>query len=192
MIKRQQTIEELDYFTQYAGFTKRLIAFGFDCLMISGYIIFLTAVRLAIINITGFLRLPFSWPESQLIAEIMAFVTLVLPVILYFALQESSSHQATWGKRKAGLRVINLNGGALTRTQAFMRSIVKFLPWQIAHTCIFNVEGWPLEVTTLSPLVVTGFAMVYVLVGIYIASALISKKHRTLYDLISGAFVVCN
>ena len=42
-----------------------------------------------------------------MIRDVIAFFTLVLPTILYFTLQESSARQATWGKRKIGIRVVN-------------------------------------------------------------------------------------
>jgi len=175
---------------QYAGFIKRLKAFGFDYLLIVGYIILLAAGTMAVIKISGFFGLSLRWPENPLLADLMAFVTLVLPVILYFTLQESSSKQSTWGKRKAGIRVVNISGGRLTRGQAFVRSLVKLLPWQIGHTCLFHIPGWPVAITTIPPLVTAGIILVYLLVGIYIASALISKKHRTPYDWVAGSYVI--
>ncbi len=175
---------------EYAGFTKRLKAFAFDYPPISGIIILSAVAAITLTKITGFFGLPLRWPENPLLADLMAFITLIFPVILYFALQESSPRQATWGKRKAGILVVNANGRTLTKGQAFVRSFVKFLPWQIAHTCIFHVEGWPLQAVTPSPVVMAGFGLVYGLVGIYIFSALISKKHRTPYDWVASSSVI--
>ena len=45
-------------------------------------------------------------------------------------------------------------------------------------------------VTVVPPEVIAGFVLLYVLVGIYIASALISKKHRTPYDWAAGSYVI--
>ena len=128
----------------YAGFIKRLKAFGFDFLLIVGYIILLAVGAMAVIKISGFFGLSLRWPENPLLADLLAFITLVLPVILYFSLQESSPKQATWGKNKTGLRVVNANGGTLTQRQAFVRSLIKMIPWQIAHTCLFHIPGWPI------------------------------------------------
>ena len=175
---------------QYAGFAKRLKAFMFDYIIICGYILLLIAATLAVIKIAGFMGLPLRWPENPLLADLMAFVTLILPVILYFTLQESSPKQATWGKRKAGIRVVNANGETLTGIQAFVRSLIKFLPWQIAHTSIYHIEGLPLAPVEPSSTVMAGFALVYLLVGIYVASALISKKHRAPYDWVSSSYVI--
>ena len=174
----------------YAGFAKRLKAFAFDTLIICGYIILLAVTTLAVIKIAELMGLSLRWPETPILADLMAFVTLILPVILYFAIQESLPKQATWGKRKAGIRVVNVNGEKLTRKQAFVRSLVKFLPWQIAHTSIFQIQALPAEGANPSPFIITGFVLVYLLVGIYIASALISKKHRTPYDWFAGSFVI--
>jgi len=188
--KKMKTENETSNNNRYAGFGIRLKAFAFDYLIICGYIFLLAALTMAVVKISGLLGLPLQWPENPILADLMAFITLVLPVILYFTLQESSPKQSTWGKRKAGIRVVNANGGRLTWGQAFIRSLVKMIPWQIAHTCLFHIPGWPLAVTTIPSAVSAGFALMYVLVGLYIASALISKKHRTPYDLASGAYVI--
>jgi uncharacterized RDD family membrane protein YckC len=171
---------------QYAGFAKRLKAFGFDYLLIVGYIILLAGATLTVIKISGYLGFSLDWPENPVLADLLAFVTLVLPVILYFTLQESSPQKATWGKSKAGICVVNADGGMLTRKQAFVRSLVKMVPWQIGHTCLFQV----LAVTPVPPAVTVGYVLLYILVGIYVATALISKKHRTPYDLIAGSYVI--
>ena len=175
---------------QHAGFARRLKAFTFDYLIICGYIILLTLVTMTVVRISSVLGLPLRWPENPILADLMAFITLVLPVILYFTFQESSSKQSTWGKRKAGIRVVNAQGGVLTRGQAFVRSFVKVIPWQIAHTCLFHIPGWPLAVTAVPPVVTAGFILLYVLVAIYIASTVLSKKHRTPYDWAAGASVI--
>ncbi|MBI5934827.1 MAG: RDD family protein [Chloroflexi bacterium] len=185
-----ETPPEVPNNIHYAGFAKRLTAFAFDYLIICGYIALLIAATLAVFKIAEFMGLSLGWPENPLLADLMAFVTLILPVILYFTLQESSPRQATWGKRKAGIRAVNANGETLTRLQAFVRSLVKFLPWQIAHTSIYHIEGLPFAPVEPSPMVITGFVLVYLLVGIYVASALISKKHRTPYDWASGSYVI--
>jgi len=77
----------------------------------------------------------------------------------------------------------------LTRKQALVRSLLKFLPWQIAHTSIFHIQ----EVVPgqePAPFDITGFVLVWVLVGIYVISALISKERRTPYDWAAGSYVI--
>jgi len=174
---------------RYVGFAKRLKAFAFDYLIILAYIVVMAGINFGIILRGRALEDVSPLFASPIVKDAMAFLTLILPVILYFTLQESSPRQGTWGKKKAGIRVINAHGGTLNKLQAFVRSLVKFLPWQIAHTSIYQIKevvpGGPSE-----PFDITGFVLAYVLVGIYIASAWISKKHRTPYDLASGAYVI--
>ena len=109
---------------------------------------------------------------------------MVLPVILFFALQEGSARQGTWGKRKLGLRVTRLDGRPLPLGRALVRSFAKFLPWQIAHTCIFHIPGWP------PGWAIAGFGVVRLLVISYLATLGLSKSHRTPYDRLAGSKVL--
>ncbi len=80
----------------------------------------------------------FADPDSS---EFSAFLLLVLPVILYFALFEHSSWQATWGKRKMGLRVIDRHGARLSLPRSLTRSLLKFAPWELTHACLSPRSG---------------------------------------------------
>jgi uncharacterized RDD family membrane protein YckC len=175
---------------RFAGLGKRLVAFLFDYLLILVYVVALAGVNYGIILSAGALDSVAPFFASPVVKDAIAFLTLVLPVGLYFALQESSRRQSTWGKRKAGIRVVNANGGGLTRKQALLRTAVKLLPWQIAHTSIYHVEGWPLAPEQPMPLVMGGFVLAYASVAIYLLSALLSRVHRTPYDWVSGAYVI--
>jgi uncharacterized RDD family membrane protein YckC len=175
---------------RFAGFGVRLKAFAFDFLPIAIYIILLFGISVGVTWVMNTLGRPVSWPENPLVGDLIAFLILVLPVILYFTLQESSSRQSTWGKRKWRLLVVNGKGERLTFGRAFIRSLLKFLPWQIAHTCLFHWHGWPLAPAEPTLLVLVGFGLVYLLVGLYIASALITKDHRTPYDWAAGSYVI--
>lgn len=175
---------------EYAGFAMRLRAFSFDFLIIAAYIVVLALVNFGLILGGGALDSVSPLLSSPLAKDALAFLTLILPVILYFTLQESSPRQATWGKRKVGIRVVGRDGGPLTRTRAFVRSLLKFLPWQIAHTCLYQYPGWPSNPGEPPPWVLVGFAVVYALVGLYVVSALIAKDQRTLYDRAAGSAVV--
>lgn len=124
--------------------------------------------------------------------EAIAFLLLTLPVILYFALQESSGSEATWGKRKMKLRVTDVNGNRLTLKRSLLRSAVKFAPWELSHSIIFRIPGVMLggSVGSFPPILAVGFSLVWILVITYMVSALISGKHQTLYDRISGTLVI--
>ena len=51
--------------------------------------------------------------------------------IIYFAVQEASSYQATIGKRILHLAVCDEDGERLTLTRAFARNIVRLVNWFI-------------------------------------------------------------
>lgn len=176
----------------YAGPSKRLRAFAYDYLLIISYALFLAAVTFGLITMANSLGRSLTWPAEPFRADLLAFMTLVLPVILYFTLQESSPRQATWGKRKVGVRVTTVDGRRLTGKQAFVRSFLKFLPWQIAHTCIFHIEGWPTAPMNPTPLVMAGLLLVWLMVAAYLGTLAISKEHRTPYDWAAGTQVIVN
>ncbi len=164
-----------------AGFSKRLLAFAIDFLLIAAYILVLIGIGVGIVGVAN---------ESAVLAspwtmDLFAFLILILPVILYFALQEGSQRQATWGKHKVGIKVVNAQGQKLSGRQALIRSAVKFLPWQLAHTCVFQI--W---FGQTSSWLVLGALLAQVLVVTYVLSILISKEHRAPYDWLSGAYVI--
>ena len=83
-----------------------------------------------------------------------------------------------------------LGGGQLPLARALVHAIVKFLPWQIAHTCLFHVPGWPLAPGAPPPWVIVGFGLVWLLVISYLAPLAFSKSHRTPYDRLAGSEVL--
>jgi uncharacterized RDD family membrane protein YckC len=164
-----------------AGFSKRLLAFAFDFLLIAAYILVLFGVGAGIVRVAN----ESSMLASPWIVDLFAFLVLILPVILYFALQEGSQRQATWGKRKVGIKVVNAQRLKLNRRQAFIRSAVKFLPWQLAHTCVIQIKfGQTSNWLLIGALLAQGLVVAYVL------SIIISKEHRAPYDWLSGAYVI--
>ncbi len=167
----------------------RTLAFLLDYIFIAAYI----GVLIVVSILLGFgplkevfLKL-FSVPNSS---EITAFVLLVLPVILYFALFECSPWQATWGKRKMGLIVTDTSGKRLGLARSLLRSLLKFVPWELTHACLWRIPGWPLATKAAPPIIEVGLVMVWVIVGVYVLSLLISKTHQTLYDVLAGTRVV--
>jgi uncharacterized RDD family membrane protein YckC len=182
-----------------------VLAFAVDYLLIAAYLVVLVAIGVVVPRVAPSLaRELFGNP---LAGELGGFISITLPVTLYFALSESSARQATWGKRKLGLRVERLDGArpslrlaarpaasmnsgappAVGPGRSLGRTALKFVPWELAHACIWHITfaaGPP------SPLILAGFALVWVLVGANLASLLISRKHQTLYDWVSGTVVV--
>jgi len=173
---------------EYPGLGERVLAFGYDYLIIFAYLILL--------GIATVIGMQFASSEAWSLffedpfrADLIAFLVTVLPVSLYFAVSESSSAQATWGKRKRGLILVDTHGNRLSLGRALARSILKFLPWQIAHTSLFNIPGWPLSTGEMPFWVTVGLASMWILVGIYVVTLIVSKQNQTLYDRLSGVQV---
>lgn len=158
-----------------------MLAFAFDFLFVAAYILVLVGLGVGTSRITSELVVV----ASPWTMDLFAFLVLILPVILYFALQEGSQRQATWGKHKVGIKVVNAQGQKLSGRQALIRSAVKFFPWQLAHTCVIQI--W---FGRTSPWLTIGALLAQVLVVTYVLSIMISKAHRAPYDWLSGADVI--
>jgi uncharacterized RDD family membrane protein YckC len=173
----------------FAKVRQHIGAFLLDYLIIAAYLVLLVIINVGL----GFgplrseFRAMFADPTSS---EFSAFLLLVLPIMLYFALCECSSWQATWGKRKMGLRVIDTHGARLSLPRSLSRSFLKLVPWELTHACLWRIPGWPLAPSTPSPIITVGLVLVWILVGAYLVSMLVSKKHQALYDWIAGTAVI--
>jgi uncharacterized RDD family membrane protein YckC len=164
----------------YAGFWKRLRAFLWDYVLISSYILIITVV---------FWLLPFSERlfANRIQAQLSVFFILTFSIILYFSISESSSKQGTWGKQKIKLIATGDNGERISFLRSFARTVLKLIPWELSHTLIWEIR---FDSHIDPTLINIGFGVVYLLVGLNIASLLITKKHQTLYDLITKTCVV--
>lgn len=167
----------------------RVLAFAVDYIGISAYLVLLAALSVAL-WLTPFgpgFRALFANPTS---GELTGIAVLVVPVLLYFTIFESSPWQATWGKRVRGLRVVTTGGERLSFPRALLRNALKLVPWELTHACLWRIPGWPFALQTPSLWVSIGLVLVWVLVGIYIVSLLASRTGQTLYDHLAGARVV--
>ena len=167
----------------YADLWQRVRAFVPDYVII---LIYLAAITLLIwllnlFSINGWLF------AERVRAQFVAFLLVTLPVTLYFAIRESSTQQATWGKRRVGLKVTDYNGERIGFGRAFSRTLLKFIPWELSHTLIWELSFSPQEDSVM---ITFGFGLVYLLVGLNIASLILTKKHQTIYDLLAKTYVV--
>lgn len=168
----------------YAGFWKRAGAFALDYIIILGYLLGLFLFSLLVNSLFGANQWLFA---DRIRAQIVAFLLLTLPVTLYFAISESSVLQATWGKQRLKLKVSDINGKRISFWRAFGRTLLKFIPWEIAHTLIWQIYFSPESDSTC---INYGFGLVYLLVGLNIVSLVMTKTHQTLYDLLTNTYVI--
>src|SRR5690625_997868 len=152
-----------------ASFGRRLAALLIDYALIVGWMVVLGGLTLLIWAITGQI---FNWLDlGTWGAQLLGFVVLVLPVGIYLYACEASAKQATVGKRAVGLRVVTAASGARpSRGRILIRTIVKLLPWELAHTALWqlmsrlltgeeHIPGWLI----LALVVVDVLPLVYVL-----------------------------
>jgi uncharacterized RDD family membrane protein YckC len=168
----------------FAGLWLRTKAFALDYIVILGYLLALTLLFLILNRLSNAFQELF---RQRVQAQFVAFLLVTLPVTLYFAISESSVRQATWGKRRSGLRVTDHNGNRIHFPRALARTLLKFIPWELSHTLIWQMYFSP---GVNSVFINYGFVLVYVLIGLNIASLVMTKTHRTLYDFLAGTYVV--
>lgn len=172
------------------GAAARLRAFAWDYLVILGYLLLLLVLGL-------FMTLgPLSgaWGEfmsDPIRADAAAFAMAVLPVALYFTFSEASGSGATWGKRRVGLAVVAL--GAATAPglgRVLIRNGIKFLPWQLAHSAMFHVPGFPMEPHDAPAWTTVVLVVAWSLVALYLLGLTRLGGRRPLYDRLAGTAVV--
>lgn len=164
----------------------RLAAFGVDYLIISLYIALLVVLGVFLGPGIGLDSLVAGPVRGQL----LGLALLTLPVVLYFALWESSAGQATPGKRVLGLRVTGMAGRRLPLGRSLLRAVVKLAPWELAHTCLWRIPGWPDAVEAIPPGVVAGLVLVWLLVAFYLIMPWMSRLHQAPHDRAAGSLVI--
>lgn len=122
-------------------------------------------------------------PRTLVASDLAITVATVVPYVCYLALTESSSRRATLGKRWAGLAVSAVDDGEPARSAVWLRTIVKALPWQLAH---LGAARGILEVQQGLGLVL--FVLSLVLALACAAPALVGG--RGLHDRVAGTRVV--
>ena len=161
----------------YAGFWKRLGAFALDYILIFIYLLAITLLFFLFNTLFDGNQLFANRVQAQLIG----FMLVTLPVVLYFVLSESSTRQATWGKRRLRLKITDRDENRIPFWRALGRTLLKFIPWEISHTLIWQIY---FSQQTDSVWISYGFVLVYLLIGLNILSLILTKTRQTLYDLL--------
>jgi uncharacterized RDD family membrane protein YckC len=172
------------------AFGVRLLSLLIDYALILAYLVVLGLVALGTYALTGSL---FDWLSLGTGgAELLGFIILVLPVGVYLYLCEASERQATVGKRVLSLRVVGAaTGGTLTKPRVLVRTIVKLLPWEVAHFMVWQAVAVTATGATDFPVWLTvGMVVANVLPLLYIGMVLFQKDRRGPHDLIAGSKVI--
>lgn len=137
----------------YAGFWRRSVAFVVDLAVM--WLLF--ALTMSVLGHAS--------PAARYVATI--------PAAAYLVLTESSSAQASPGKRLVGIRIMESNGRRVTLLRAAARTVLQFAPW--------------LALISGSPWLVTLAVVPYV---VALAGILVGGRHRAWYDRVSGTAVI--
>jgi uncharacterized RDD family membrane protein YckC len=79
-------------------------------------------------------------PTGRVLAQLVIFAVLTVPVTVWLAGWEASPGGATPGKRLLGLRVLTRSGDRLSWPRSLLRTALKVtLPWELAHTAWWHV-----------------------------------------------------
>ena len=115
------------------------------------------------------------------------FLTISLPIWLYFILFESGPRQATLGKSLLGLQVSDVVGNPLKRPRATLRTASKLAFFEIGHLTLLYPT--PLF-DDPEPSFRFGIIVVMALMVIYFVVALVTPRHQSLHDLVARTLVV--
>lgn len=174
----------MDTSTNPATPRRRLLAFGVDYTVIAAYLIVLLVVGLTL----TFGPSGEAWATALATPwrmHLLAFVTTVLPVTLYFAFTESGRHAASLGKRRLGLEVVSVDGTPPSLPQALLRNALKFMPWQLAHTAMLSIPGFPTQVEQIPAWALATLIATWLLVAAYLLGLSRWLGGRPLYDRIA-------
>ena len=164
----------------------RMKAFAIDYLIILVYIGLLFAVTLAISSL-------FDADLNNidtLTGELIGFLTLTLPVILYFSFTEAGKYAGSIGKRRFNLKVVTVTSGKTNLIQNLLRNIIKFLPWEIAHFFVFQFFYFLRTNTEPPNWVLWGLVTAQGAAIIYLLFILFRKDNRSVYELFSSTKVI--
>ncbi len=166
---------------QGASLKRRFLALFFDYLTILLYMIILFGISMFV-----YFVILDSIPMFNELWMNLVSLTLIVPVVLFSIITESSKKHATLGKIKMKLMVASVESDTVKLWQIIVRNIIKFLPWQIAHMAIFHCFTLQWEFT---PLWTAVMIIVDILPFIWIGF-LFRKDHRGIHDLIAKTVVV--
>lgn len=158
-------------------YQRRLKELFYDYFVIIAYLLTLFILAMGFYFLVFGKISNFTEGQSQLIATILS----VLPIILIFTFMDMIV--GSLGKKKAGLVLIYKNPPLIS---AFIRNLIKFLPWQLGH--MGTIAGIYTDYTSLSGHVFTALSLILVI--LMIVMGFFRKDKRHLGDLLAGTQVV--
>jgi uncharacterized RDD family membrane protein YckC len=169
-------------------FSRRLLAYGVDAVILFAGVL-LTQALLATLRLNPLLNL---LPRGQFFSgwqlHLWVFATVSVPFWLYYAWQQRSQHGATFGQRLLHLRVTTTDGERLSFRQALARTILMLIPFELNHIVIFYLADFTTAAPPSSAFWV-GYAIVWLVIVVYIVTALLTSRQQSIHDLVAGTVV---
>ena len=167
---------------------RRLVAAFIDCWVIIGYALLVLLSVSLVPQIKGWLSGWFSeWLSRPAAAHVTSFLLVTFPAAAYLVAADASSSGATFGKRLMGIRVISTAGGRLSIFRSVLRTGIRFIPWELAHSAIWRIHlGAEFSPHSIPFLLVIAC---YALVLANVSSQFFDHRHRAIYDFIARSQV---
>ncbi|MDQ0205827.1 RDD family protein [Alkalicoccobacillus murimartini] len=166
-----------------ASFFIRLKAFMYDYIVMFVYLLFLF-----FINVFLFPSLQNFFSGSLITAQLTGFIMVTLPISIYFIISDSKMAGQSFGKKRANIRVVGPNGEAASVLRITCRTILKFLPWELSHFLVYRLVTIGDGVVPIAYYFIGG--LIYLLMFIYIGTAIFTKKKQSLYDKLTKTYVI--
>ena len=160
----------------------RLVAFGIDYIIIAAYALLLFGIT-KILNLKELVLTPVN-------GQLLGFISLTLPVFLYFFLTEKGKSRATIGKR-----IMNISITAKTdktKPKILLRNILKFSPWEVAHIGVHWIVFYSISDNNVPIWVWFLLILPQIIVMAYLLGVIISKGESGIYDSISNTKIKRN
>lgn len=166
----------------YATLLARVAAYSIDIVLLLAGILITQALLRPVNPLLGQSQSTSGWRN-----HLWVYVTVSIPILIYFALSFSSKWQATFGMRLLGINVAGTGGESIGFGRALLRSLVMLIPFELNHVVMFYptpIWGDP------KPGFRVGFVVVSLLMVIYLGSLLLTTHHQSIHDLVARTIVV--
>ena len=125
---------------EYASTGQRFLNFVIDNLLMNYGLSYLTGFAVAIVITTFFPEMVISIRERGTSFYILVYFIAVVNYLFYYTLCEKIFNGYTLGKLITGTRAIREDGTALTFKNAFMRTLIRLVPFEAFSG--FKIRPW--------------------------------------------------
>jgi len=175
---------------------RRLLAFAIDLAVV--YVAVVVLLQLVLQPVTDLIG-P-GWTRVGWFFTAYTFLTMSVPILLYFAGYEASPHQAPPGKQWLGMVVTDAAGERPGFGRVLLRTLVKLLPLELARIAL-ALPGNPFVdpltselrmpgADAITPFFLIGSIVALILAGLYLLVAALDDDGRAPHDYLAGTYVL--